>query len=345
MFRIYEGGRNPSSELDEDRGIVIKWIVAGILFFLVVIELVFFAPTYEDRDYKNNEALPAVQTDVEDNEQVLSKGYLVESSGEKKQWELWSEVAKKKRGVDEWLLNQVKVKFYGKGKVFYIAEGKKGFVANGQQTLTIEGDVVITSSNGYVLKTAVIDYMPETRTINGPEHVNVKGPDAEGDEGPLFMEGDRFEADLNTNLMKLIDNVKGRKKMSHKRNMKISSREATFSGQNNMARFEKDVIIDVNSMRITGPRAKFLYADQQLHSLFIEGGVRITDIGKWGTAGQAEVFFKEDKYVFRGGPPKVVQGEDELIGDIITIFDGGERVQVTKAKAKYKTKEKSESAL
>ena len=316
-----------------------KWIIASLLFFFVVIELVFFAPTDGDRSYVQGETNSLTTPEAEENEQVLSKGYLVESSGEKKQWELWSEVARKKRGVDEWLMDEVKVKFYGESDVYYIAEGRKGFVANGQKTLTIEGDVVITSSNGYVLKTAIIDYMPEQRLINGPQLVHLKGPDEEGDAGPLFLEGDRFEANLNTNFIELIDNVKGRKKMSHKRNMKISSRRAIFSGKSNMARFERDVIIDVNSLRITGPRAKFLYADKQLHSLFIEGGVRITDIGKWGTAGQAEVFFKEDKYVFRGGPPKVVQGEDELVGDIITIYEGGDRVQVTKAKAKYQTKE------
>ena len=70
--------------------------------------------------------------------------------------------------------------------------------------------------------------------------------------------------------------------------------------------------------------------------MFINGGVKIKDIGRWGVAGEAEVFFQEDKYIFRDNP-KVVESDDQLVGDEIIVYDGGDRVVVKKAKTKYNT--------
>ncbi|MCB0377572.1 MAG: LPS export ABC transporter periplasmic protein LptC [Bdellovibrionales bacterium] len=315
-----------------------KWILATIAFFFIVIELVFFAPSSGDRETSlaMQQQHKEDHVDPVDHEQVLSGGHLVESQGETKQWELESEVARKKRGSEEWTLDKVKVKFFGENQVFYRAVGEKGFVTDNQKSLKIEGDVEIVSSNQYVINSEVIYYLTESRTIEGPKPVKMQGPpEANGKGGPLFMEAERFDADLSTNVINLYDNVRGRKTMSDNRNMKIASHKAIFSGQSNYALFKEDVVIHVDSMTITGPRAKFIYKDGALYSLLINGGVKIKDIGKWGKAGEAEVFFQEDKYVFRDSP-LVVQGEDELIGDEIIVYDGGERVQVVKAKAKYR---------
>jgi len=313
---------------------MLRWIFAIVLFFLVVVELVFFAPGAGDREVKGPAISQEDRQNAEDSEQVLAGGYLVESQGEAKAWELWSEVAKKKKGIEEWELDTVKVRFYGKSKVVYIAKGKKGYVTDSQSKLRIEGDVTVTSSNGYVLETSKIDYDAVSRSLVGPEPVDLKSPEAKGEAGPLYLRGQRFDADLNTNKIRLLGGVKGRKRMSGGRRMNIASRTAHFSGLNNMARFEKNVVIRVNKMRIRGPRAHFVYRNGELDTLSMTGGVQMNDLDKVGSAGQADVFFKEDKYVFQG-EPKVTQGEDQLIGTLITLFDAGERIQVVKARAKY----------
>lgn len=323
-----------------------KWILATLLFFLLVVELVFFAPTLGDRemekDWSESETEAELQQDVE---QVISGGHLIESQGEKKSWELKAKQARKKKGKEDLVLDKVEVKFFGESGVSYDAVGKNGYVSENQKKLKINGDIVITSTNGYVMNTEVIFYETKSRIIEGPEPVKVVGQhDKKGDGGPLNMESDTFNADLNTNIIKLKKNVRGRKKMSGGRNMKIRSYEALFSGQSNFALFKKDVVIDVDSMTITGPRAKFIYKDGELHTCFIDGGVKIKDVGKWGVAGEAEVFFKEDKYIFRNSP-KVVQGDDQLVGDEIIIYDGGERVQVKKAKTRYNTNKGNEEGV
>lgn len=316
-----------------------KWLLASLVFILIVVELVFFAPQPGDRedttDWTTQDEEYKPEKDVE---QVLQGTHLVEAKGDKKLWELDAKEARKKKDSLDWRLDTVKVKFFGENKVSYVADGKEGFVGENQNKLKISGDVVITSSNGYVLNTEVIFYETKTRTIDGPEPVKLKGPpDQKGDGGPLYMESDFFDADLNTNIINLKKNVKGRKRMSGGRKMKIRSDKAIFSGQSNYALFEKDVVIDVDSMTVTGPRAKFIYKDNELYSMFIDGGVKIKDIGRWGVAGEAEVFFQEDKYIFRGSP-KVVEGSDQLVGDEIIVYNGGDRIQVKKAKTKYNSK-------
>ncbi len=320
---------------------MIKWIVAGLIFFAVVFELVIFAPESGDRDIdlKNKAANDRIDKNQKDIDQVLSGTHLIEAQGEKILWELEAEKAQKKQKSTDWKLDDVIVKFYGENSVSYNVTGKNGFVGDNQKKLKIQGDVVITSSNGYILNTEVIYYLTDTRKIDGPEAVKLRGPEEPDNGGPLFMESDRFDANLNTNIINMRDNVRGRKLLRDGRKMKIISKEAQFSGQSQYAIFRKNVVIDVDSMTITGPRAKFNYKNNELHSAYLDGGVKIKDIGRWGVAAEAIVYFKEDKFVFRG-EPKVVQADDQLIGDEIIVYDGGDRIQVLKAKTKYKPEDK-----
>ncbi len=317
-----------------------KWLVASLIFVLIVIELVFFAPQPGDRQLEKNWDSEVEQSAEKDVEQVIRGSHLIEAKGEKKLWELDADIARKKMNSEDLTLDTVKVKFYGEDNVYYNATGEKGFVGDNQKKLEISGDTVTTSSNGYVLNTEVIYYRTDFRTIEGPQEVNLVGPpDEKGDGGPLHMRADHFDADLNTNIIILKDNVRGRKKMSGGRKMKIRSVEALFSGASNFVLFKKDVVIDVDTMTITGPRAKFIYKNGNLYSMFIDGGVKVKDIGRWGLAGEAEVFFQEDKFIFRDSP-KVVEGENQLVGDEIIAYDGGDRIVVNKGSTRYNTNQK-----
>ncbi len=316
-----------------------KWFLATLLFFFVVLELTFFAPSRADRRIDNGLVGEIDTSGSSDIEQVLSGIELIESQGDKKMWELQSDLARKTKGKQDWQLDKVRVQFYGENQVQYECVGDSGFVSEDQQKLKVEGNVVITSSNGYVLHTDVVYYNTKNHTIEGPKPAKLKGlQEEENQGGPLYMNSDLFDADLNTNVINMRKNVRGRKLLNDGRLMRIKSQVAQFSGQSNSALFKKDVVMDMESMTVTGPRARFVYKDAVLHSLFIDGGVKIKDIGRWGVAGEAEVFFQEDKFIFRDNP-KVVQSDDQLIGEEIIVYDKGNRIQVLKAKSKYNTKE------
>ena len=270
-------------------------------------------------------------------EQVLSDTHLIKSQGAGKLWELKAEQVSKQKDSSDWYLEKVDVQFFGENSVSYKAVGDRGFVDNDGNHLRMKGDIQIHSSNGYTLTTPVILYNANARKIEGPRLVQLTGL-AGGEASPLFVKGDFFNADLETNIINLRQNVNGRKKISGNRLMKIASREAVFSGQSMDVLFQKKVVIRVESMAIRGPRARFKYENGELDSLLVDGGVRIEDLGRWGRADEVQVFFREDKYVLRGAP-KVVQGEDQVKGDEISIYDGGNRVRVKKAKTKYNTKD------
>jgi len=322
-----------------------KWFLAALLFFFVVLELTFFAPSRADRQIDFGGVGDIDTSSSSDIEQVLSGIELIESQGEKKMWELQSDMARKTKGKQDWQLDKVQVQFYGENQVQYECAGKSGFVSEDQQKLKIEGDVVITSSNGYILQTDVVYYHTKNHTIEGPKPSKLKGlPEKENQGGPLYMESELFDADLNTNVINMKKNVRGRKRLSDGRLMRIRSQVAQFSGQSNSALFRQDVVMDMETMMVTGPRARFVYKGSALHSLFIDGGVKIKDVGRWGVAGEAEVFFQEDKFIFRDNP-KVVQSEDQLIGDEIIVYDKGNRIQVLKAKSKYNTKESGDEGF
>lgn len=122
--------------------------------------------------------------------------------------------------------------------------------------------------------------------------------------------------------------------MSQGRVMKISSQLADFSGISKSSVFRNNVLIVVDQMKVRGNFAKFQYKNNKLDTLFMDGGIHLKDPNKTGTAGEALVYFNEDKYVFRK-KPFVTQSENDLMGDEVTIFDGGKRVQVKNAKVEY----------
>jgi lipopolysaccharide export system protein LptA len=95
-----------------------------------------------------------------------------------------------------------------------------------------------------------------------------------------------------------------------------------------------DVVLDMDSMRITGPEAKFEYDPKSdaVKSVYVSGGARVSDTDKWATAQNLSVDFQSNKFVFRGNP-RVVQNNDELRGEEIVFLDGGKRVQVQRARA------------
>jgi len=245
----------------------------------------------------------------------------------------------KEKNSNEWSLNSVDAKLFGENNVTYRVTGETGSFDDNQKYLKISGNIRIFSSNGYTLDTSVIHYKAKPRRFIGPEPVELRGFSEEKEENPLFIRGDFFEAHLETNTINLKKNIYGEKKISGGRSMQITSKEVVFNGDSKDILFKNSVIVTVESLVMTGPQAQFKYKDNKLHSLFMDGDVKINDMKRWGQAGEIEIFFNQDKYTLRGSP-KVIQADDHVIGEEIIFFDGGNRVRVKKARTKYNTKNK-----
>jgi LPS export ABC transporter protein LptC/lipopolysaccharide transport protein LptA len=271
-------------------------------------------------------------------EQKAANLYLFEAKKNVKESELWSKMAHKPMGSNEWNLDGVKAQFYSEN-VTYIVFGDKGQVDEVKKNMLIEGHVKIDSSNGYHFYTDHLNYDPEGKRITTSDKVSLEGPHER--EGRLYLEGYGLNINLISNVMVMQNKVSGYKPMSEGRVMKIASQSAEFSAKQRSVAFKNNVVIRQDKMVVRGNLATFQYKDGKLDTLHMEGGIHMSDIDKTGSSGEALVYFNEDKYIFRQ-KPFITQSENALIGDEIIIFNGGKRVQVKKAQVEYFQTDKPE---
>jgi LPS export ABC transporter protein LptC len=316
-------------------------IILALLFVIFVVELIILAPEelglfQSKADKQADASMPPSNSEAG---QVMKGAHLVQAKGEAKEWELWADQAIKPKEGERWTIERVKVKFFGKDGVTFTVTGKQGTVTvtPDKNDIHIEGDVETRTSNGYVFKTPSASYDSIGKKLSSPLDVEMTGPRDSKDRN-IHLTGNDLLADLASNEITINRNVHARKKVGTNDNVDrtatIQSQRAIFSGKSNLAQFFGNVVIDLDTMQISGPQAKFAFDPKSdaLDSIEVAGGIRVTDTDKFATSGTVSLNLKEDKVVFSGSP-RVVQNGDELVGDQITLLDGGKRVQVSNAKA------------
>lgn len=271
-------------------------------------------------------------------EQKMKGVHLVESQQGKRDWELFSESAEGTQGAKSWKLKQVRVLFYTKEKVEFTVTGDEGRIDSQSKDLNIEGHVITRSNNGYTFETPSIFYYAGKREIQSPENVLMRGPKDANGEG-LVLKGRKMVSYVDESRMVIQENVSAEKKAKDGKKFEVTSHSAEFSGKNREARFLGQVKITYNNMKLEGPEASFLYdsAEDLLSSVSVKGGVKVSDVDKFATSDTVNLDLLADKYVF-DGHPKVIQNNDELIGQQIVFLDGGKKVKIEKMKANVENK-------
>lgn len=308
-----------------------RWILAILSIFLVI-EVILLFPTDLRRD-SQPESQDLSFDSATDSDQVMKGVHLVEAGDREKEWELWSDEAKSLREKDLWDLTVVKVIFFSEDGNEFTVTGKKGFVNVVSKDLRIFGNVVMVSSNGYQFFSEEAVYKAGTRLLNAPFAVEMRGPPDEKGQ-VMDLVGDRMDADLNKSIMNVEGHVKANQILEDGKVAKIGSDKAQFYGDSRRAQFFNNVVIDYDTMRITGPSAEFFYDQEakQMKSLFVDGGARLSDDSKWATSQQLSVLFAKREYRLKG-EPRVIQNDDELVGSEIIFLNGGEQMIVRSGEA------------
>ena len=330
-------------------------VISALLFLIVVVQLIVLMP----RDIEPLDLHPEVAAKAEKKErkkergkgvgsanalsnsipsgQIVRNAMMVDAKEDGNELELWADRAVRPKDREEWTLDDVRAKFYASNGVTYTVTGKNGGVTLPNYSLWVKGNVITKSSNGYTFKSESVFYDSKIKRLVSPSKITMDGP-PDTDGSRLYLDGEDMVADMTTNQLNVNRNVRARRLIAgpggEQKTAQIQSNSAVFSGKSNLAVFKGHVIIDFETMRLTGPEAKFSYDPklQNLESMLVSGGVRVTDADKSATSGSVAVFFKDDKYVFKGSP-RVIQQQDELIGDEIVFLRGGKQVQVINAKA------------
>lgn len=271
-------------------------------------------------------------------EQRMKGMQVVESQGAKRDWELFSVAAESgQNGQGKnagWNLHQVRALFYNNEKVDFTVTGDEGSVDPNTKDLKIRGHVVTKSANGYTFETPSILYNAGTRIIESPEQVVMRGPSDENGEG-MFLKGAAMIVYVDSSRMLINSTVTAEKNMKEKKKLSIRSDKAEFSGKNREARFMGNVAMNYDKMKIEGPEARFVYQANKdvLSTILVQGGVKVSDVDKFAVSENLNLDVLANKFTFRG-KPKIIQNNDELVGDEITFLDGGKRVKVDKVRAR-----------
>ncbi len=262
-------------------------------------------------------------------EQSMSGLHMLEAQAGQKEWELWSESAVSYKDTGELKLHKVKALFFADDGVTFTVTGQEGKVDVKSKNLFVEGEVLTESSNGYVIKTENVDYLSTERVLKTKNPVEVTG------QG-LKLNGVGMEAHLKTSLIIIKEDIKAERFVgTENKKVYIQSQSVELSGKTKTARFHGNVVLDVDSMRITGPQADFEYDESKnfFKTVKVRGGTRVTDLDKWAVSENLDIDFTKNMFTFRGSP-KVVQNQDELKGEEIVFLENGKRVQVKKARVK-----------
>lgn len=298
---------------------------AAILLFLFIQVVIGFPIPLEQ---KPESTTPPEILSKKEQALVMDKFHLVESREGNRDWELFADEAVGSKGQGDWELSKVRVQFYSNAKVEFTVTGDKGTMDSATRDLKIVGHVVTTSSNGYVFETSEMEYKSNQRYLRSRSAVKVTGPkDPQG--GYLRVDGGMMESHVDAEEIQILGGVTARRILTAARMFTIKSGALKLSGKNASAHFFKQVQIEVDSMRIEGPEARFEYrtGTDFLRSVLIRGGVQVSDVDKFATADVVRFDPELNEFVLSGSP-RLVQNQDELTGEQITFIDGGKKVKV-----------------
>ena len=309
----------------------------GLILLLIFLGIEIVQLTPEDLKWGREPTVnssPPVREEKEIRES-LTEIYMTETHYDGRGWELWAHKSFRYWGEDELHLEDIKGAFPASQGVSFVVTGQVGIIDMNTMDMEINGDVVTQSSNGYTFKAGLILYSSHHHRLEGPSPIEVILPNDKERDVPVVIKGSEMVADLTTALVEIHGDVVMEQPFGKDKKLMVQSEKATFSGQSNLAQFFKNVVISMAPMKITGSEAQFEYEKEMgsISSVKVKGKVRAYDADKWITSKQVEIHLKEEKFVFKGNP-RVVQGEDELRGEEIVLRDGGQFVQIRKARVK-----------
>lgn len=333
---------------------LLRWALAGV----VLLQLLWIFPSSVEEmtvDEGPDAGGGQVLDQGQEFEQKMRNLKLVEADSRGKQWELNADVATRKKGQSEWLVETVRIRFFGtNGVVFYVTGDRAGLIqpnhaatSPSQATpgqMWIQGNVRTVSSNGYKFRSESLNYSQVSRHLWSEVPVQMESP-PEKDGSVLQLKGERMKANLVSNEMSLEGDVFGTRQQKNgtaRDKMNISSEKAFFSAASRSARFSENVMMEYLRMQVRGPEARFVFSQgqDQLESIFVTGGVRLSDAKRVSSSGTLHLLVAEERITLQGSP-RVLQGQDELIGDEIVFLKGGKQVQVLNAKAQFNSDQNS----
>lgn len=307
-----------------------RWFLVG-LFFLLGLEILTIAPRHlgkhDEKKAQEKKTSPIATTN-----QIMRGVKAVKGLGDVKEYELEADYAQDFKEKGTWKLSGVTTRYFGANDVSYKVTGDTGTVHHDSRDMEMNGHIVMQTSDGYVMKTDSLQFTAKKKELATEDPIFIVGPKTEG----LFeVNAVGFMADMNTNMMYLRKNVKAVRSVGKGKEMNIKSQSAMIEANTNVAHFYKNVQTDLESIRMTGRQADFIFDQKSgsIKSMVMQGDVRVTDREHMASSEKAEFIFDRNEFILSGNP-KVIQNDNELRGEEIRLINGGKEVKVYKARAR-----------
>ena len=315
----------------------------GLTLLLILLGIEIVLLTLDESKPDGERSAEAAALDPREEREIresLTGVHMMETRHDGKGWELWADRSVRYRGEEDFHLEGIRAVFPSSEGVSFAVTGRVGVVDVDTMNMQVEGNVVIQSTNGYIFKTSFLSYSSHNRCLKSPTFIEMMFfHDKKG--VPIVLKGLKMLADLDTSLVEVHDDVFVEKSLEKGGKFTVKSQRAKFSGSSHLGQFFGDVVINMDPMKVTGSEAQFKYEKGSISDVRVKGGVRANDAERWVTSEQVDIYFEDEKFVFRG-KPRVVQGGDELRGEEIVFHGRGQSIQVRKVRAKIDKKSTEE---
>ncbi len=302
-----------------------------LLFVALFFEILIGFPTSLEKPEPIPSTTEGLQKDKA--EKKFEGVHVVETQEGRKDWELFSDQAESFETQSLWKLQTVKVLLFSDNELQFTVVGDSGQVNTQTKDIDIRGNVVTTSSNGYRYQSRSVQYTAAQRKLSTSDPVQMQSPeDSEGIRMHVNAVG--MESWVDQKKMLLQKAVKARRKMPKSPDLSIASSRAEFSTTHHSASFSGDVVVRQGDLKIEGPELemKVKPGTDLLQSVLLRGGVKIMDSEKYAQS-ERLIFDPVSNQFTLLGKPRVVQDQDEILGDEIVLLDGGRKIKVEKIRA------------
>ena len=259
--------------------------------------------------------------------------YRVSSFG-KKDWKIKAQYASSDDPDQSWVVEDTLMYLYRDNIQVVEIQSNEGVVDIVTKNFSLKGKVKSETESGYIYKSQGLDYRARDQIFSSKGEIYIEGPDQKS-----LLKGKSFFGDIKKGIVFIGGPVYCEQEIPNFDKAIIRSQEASIYIESRYISFRGDLFIQIGKMTVSAQKAEFQYSQVTggLESLIIEGRVLATQGKKSASANRLEVRLNEGVFLFQGHP-RLVSGENILVGNEILLYNNGKSIQILKGKVKSGSK-------
>lgn len=290
----------------------------GFLITMVVVaEILIFMPSSTVQDIKKPEQVVVPASDAN----LSIEGFHAVNWNEEGRKEIIdAEQAELFREQGFSILKKVEARIYTSGDNIIHITASQGKYYLEKKDIEFAGDIVATSENqGYQLKTNSLKYIENEKSLLTDDAVWIVGPNPQAPS--LEVTGIGLRANTKTEEFSILKDVHSKKHDVNADSIDIDSDRAQVFSKKNQALFESNVVVKQKDMNIYTDNFLIDYngKNKAIDKAVAYDVVKIVQQDRVATCTKAFLLNRQQKIVLTGSP-KVVQGNDTVVGKVVVFF-------------------------